>query len=171
MRSTSSDSIGLHVVDLHLFACAAALVAGACAGLLPKGRPAHRSAGQLYVVATVVYCLSSFFIYTSTGQLTFFHAVSVQNLALVSAGMAMPRLMRHRAPNWRVWHLRFMAYSYVALVATGLRFALPLVSGGGRSVVAILAFVVVPVGAWVWVERALVATWRSPRMAESETRA
>lgn len=159
------------MVDLHLFACAAALVAGACAGLLPKGRPAHRSAGQLYVVATVVYCLSSFFIYTSTGHLTFFHAVSVQNLALVSAGMAMPRLMKQRAPDWRVWHLRFMAYSYVALVATGLRFALPLVSGGGRSVVAIVAFVVVPVGAWLWVERALVATWRSPRMPEAETRA
>lgn len=171
MRSTSSDSIGLHVVDVHLLACAAALVAGACAALLPKGRPAHRSAGQVYVASTVVYCLSSFFIYTSTGQLTVFHAVSVQNLALVSAGMAMSRLMRHRAPDWRVWHLRFMAYSYVALVATGLRFALPLVSGGGRSVVAILVFVVAPVGAWLWVERALVAKWRPRRMTGAETRA
>lgn len=159
------------MIDVHLLACAAALVAGACAALLPKGRPAHRSAGQLYVVSTVVYCVSSFFIYTSTGQLTFFHAVSVQNLALVSAGMAMPRLMKQRAPDWRVWHLRFMAYSYVALVATGLRFALPLVSGGGRSVVAILAFVVVPLGVWLWVERALVATWRPLRMPETETRA
>ena len=156
------------MVDVHLLACASALVAGACAALLPKGRPAHRRAGRLYVVSTVVYCLSSFFIDTPTGHLTFFHVVAVQNLALVSAGMAMPRLRTHRAPNWRVWHLRFMAYSYVALVATGLRFALPLVSGAGRSVVAIVAFVVVPVGAWLWVERALVATWRPPRMPEAE---
>lgn len=159
------------MVDVHLLACTAALVAGACAAVLPKGRPAHRRAGQLYVLSTVVYCLSSFFIYTSTGHLTFFHAVSVQNLALVSAGLAMPRVMKPRAPEWRVWHLRFMAYSYVALVVTGLRFALPLVSGGGRSVVAILAFVVVPVGAWLWVERALVSKWRPLRMPEAETRA
>lgn len=159
------------MVELHLFACAAAVVAGACAALLPKGRPAHRGAGQLYVVSTVVYCLSSFFIYTSSGQLTFFHVVSVQNLALVSAGMAMPRMKRHTAPNWRVWHLRFMAYSYVALVVTGLRFALPLVPGGSRSVAATLAFVVVPVAAWLWVERAVVAKWSPRRMPVPETHA
>lgn len=144
---------------IHLSACVLALLAGAIIIIRPKGTPAHRALGLTYVGATVIYCGSSFFMYPSTGHLTPFHAISVQNLALVSVGVAFPRLLRRRVSTWYVWHLRFMLYSYVSLAVTGLRFTFPYLPQGNR-LVPVLAFVAIPLGSWVWIERRVLPAWR-----------
>lgn len=153
------------MTSLHLGACVVALVVGAFVAFMRKGTKLHRVLGRLYVGATVTYAISSFFMYPSTGRLTFFHAMSIQSAMLVFGGVALSRLLRIAVPDWRVWHLRLMLYSYVALVATGLRFTLPYVRPGSRIWPAIV-FVVVPICSWGWVERRVVPHWRTgPRPA------
>jgi hypothetical protein len=117
----------------------------------------HRALGSVYVGATFLYCSSSFFMYPSTGRLTPFHLIAIQNLVLVSCGVALPRFLRQRLTDWYAWYLRLMLYSYVALVATGFRFALPYFPHS--RVVPIIVFVVLPLGSWIWIERRLVPSW------------
>jgi len=107
------------MTTVHLIACVAAIIAGAIVVLRPKGTAAHRALGSVYVGATFLYCGSSFFMYPSTGRLTPFHLIALQNLFLVSCGVALPHFLRQRLADWYAWHLRLMLYSYVALVATG----------------------------------------------------
>lgn len=145
---------------LHLSACAAALVVGAIVAWLPKGTDLHRFLGRLYVGATVAYAGASFFMYPSTGRFTPFHAVSIQSVVLVGGGLALARVLRRRVRDWRVWHLRFMLYSYVALVVTGLRFALPYVATAGR-IGPVVMFVALPLCSWIWIERGVVPRWRA----------
>jgi uncharacterized membrane protein len=145
---------------LHVGACAVALVVGALVAFMGKGSHRHRVLGRVYVGATMTYAISSFFMYPSTSRLTFFHSISIQNAMLVAGGVALSRLLRIAVPAWRVWHLRFMLYSYVALVVTGLRFTLPYVLPGNRIWPAIV-FVVVPICSWGWVERRVVPHWRT----------
>ena len=118
----------------------------------------HRLVGITYVGATILCCLSSFAIYPSTGKLTPFHAIAVQNLLLVGAGVGLSRFLRHRVRDWYVWHLRLMTYSYVSLVATGLRFTMPVLPQS-RLVPAVI-FSVLPLACWLYVERRMVPFWR-----------
>jgi hypothetical protein len=60
-----------------------------------------------------------------------------------------------------------MLYSYVALVATGFRFALPYFPHS--RVVPIIVFVVLPLGSWIWIERRLVPSWHA-RLGVRSTR-
>ena len=147
------------MILVHVATCVVALVVGAAVALAPKGTPMHRALGLVYVAATLAYSGSSFFMYPSTGRFTPFHVIAIQSVALVSLGLALPRLFRHRVQEWYVWHLRFMLYSYVALVATGLRFVLPYFTPGNR-LVPILVFVALPLCSWVWIERRVVPRWR-----------
>lgn len=156
------------MTTIHLIGCVAAIVAGAIVVLRPKGTAAHRALGSVYVGATFLYCGSSFFIYPSTGRLTPFHLIAIQNLVLVSFGVALPRFLRQRFTDWYAWHLRLMLYSYIALVATGFRFALPYFPHS--RVVPIVVFVVLPLGSWMWIERRLVPSWHV-RLGGRSTRA
>ena len=149
------------MTTVHVGACLLALVAGALAAFARKGEFVHIVAGRLYVGATLIYGVSSFFLYPSTGQFTPFHAISIQNVAMVAVGIALPRLLKHRVKAWRIWHLRLMLYSYVALVVTGLRFAMPYGPPGNR-VLPGLAFMVLPLCSWLWIERRVVPRWRAP---------
>jgi len=148
---------------IHVGACLLALGAGALAAFVRKGELVHIVAGRVYVGATLIYAVSSLFLYPSTGQFTPFHAISIQNVAMVAAGMALPRLLKHRVKIWRIWHLRLMLYSYIALVVTGLRFAMPYGAPGNR-VLPGLAFMVLPLCSWFWIERRVVPRWRAPRV-------
>jgi uncharacterized membrane protein len=139
------------MTGVHLIACVAAIIVGAMVLVRPKGTAIHRALGFAYVVATFTYCGSSFFMYPSTGRLTPFHLISIQNLMLVSCGVSLPRFLRHRIPRWYAWHLRLMAYSYIALVVTGFRFVLPYFPQ--NRVIPILVFVALPLGSWFWIER------------------
>jgi uncharacterized membrane protein len=150
------------MTTIHLIACVAAIIVGAAVLIRPKGTAVHRALGYAYVGATYVYCGSSFFMYPSTGRLTPFHFISIQNLVLVSCGVSFPLFLRHRVRHWYVWHLRLMLYSYIALVLTGFRFAFPYVP---RSrAVPILVFVVLPLASWIWIERRVLPPWRARLM-------
>jgi len=146
--------------SFHLSACVVALVVGAFIVFLRKGNKVHRSLGRLYVGATMAYAVSSFFMYPSTGRFTPFHAISIQSAMLVVSGVALSRVLRSTVPDWQVWHLRFMLYSYVALVVTGLRFTLPYVLPGSR-IWPVVVFVALPLCSWGWVERRVVPHWRT----------
>lgn len=147
------------MTTIHVIACVAAIIVGAMVIMRPKGTAAHRALGFVYVVATFAYCGSAFFMYPSTGRLTPFHLISIQNLVLVSFGVSLPRFLRHRLRTWYAWHLRLMLYSYVALVVTGFRFAFPYLPR--NRVVPILVFVALPLGLWIWIERRLLPYWRA----------
>ena len=147
------------MTTVHLAACLFAIVVGGVVLLRPKGTARHRTLGFLYVGATFVYCGSSFFMYPSTGRLTAFHLISVQNLALVSGGVLVAGFGRRRIRTWYAWHLRLMLYSYVSLAVTGFRFALPYLPR--NRVLPILVFVGVPVSSWIWIERRVLPPWRA----------
>ena len=157
------------VTTIHVIACVAAIIAGGMVIMRPKGTAVHRALGFVYVGATFAYCGSAFFMYPSTGRLTPFHLISIQNLVLVSFGISLPRFFRRRLRTWYAWHLRLMLYSYVALVITGLRFVFPYLPR--NRVVPILVFVALPLGVWIWIERRLMPHWRArlaPRASISE---
>lgn len=48
-----------------------------------------------------------------------------------------------------------MAYSYIALIVTGVRFALPYLPQ--NRAVPTLVFVAVPFSSWIWIERRFVS--------------
>ena len=152
----------------HVNACLLALVVGGILAFARKGTPRHRLLGYIYVAATCGYAASSFFMYESTGQFTFFHAISIQNVVLVVGGVTFSRLLRGRVRNWPVWHLRLMLYSYLSLVVTGLRFTLPYVLPG-RRIWPFLVFVVLPLCSWRWIERRVVPAWRPGRESTAPT--
>jgi uncharacterized membrane protein len=147
------------MIRVHLAGCIAALLLGGLVAWLPKGTPVHRLLGWCYVLATVVYAGSALTIFPSTGHFTPFHAIAVQSFALVGLGIGAARAMSRRSTVWRIWHLRFMLYSYVALAATGLRFGLPYLAGGRAG--PILVFTVVPACSWWWIEHRVVKRWRT----------
>jgi uncharacterized membrane protein len=103
---------------LHIVASLGAVVAGLCVVVLDKGTARHRLVGKVYAALTYTLCGASFFIFETSGTFSVFHMVAIQNAALVTAGLAAARL-RNRLTGWVTWHLRFMMYSYLALVATG----------------------------------------------------
>lgn len=147
-------------VAVHVGASLVALVAGLLIIVLEKGTRIHRIIGKVYAGSIYVLCGVSFFIFEVTGTFSFFHVVSVQNILLVSAGLG-AIAFRSRVPDWPIWHLRFMLYSYLALVGTGtLQFVefLPF-----RAVALnVVVFIVVPlVVGFFWIERSI------PRWSEA----
>jgi uncharacterized membrane protein len=168
LGATGPDGATYHapVTKLHLWACVSALIAGAITLSRPKGTAAHRIFGLAYVGATILCCVSSLAMFPSTGQFTPFHAVAAQNLMLVGLGTGLSRYLRRRVRDWRVWRLRLMTYSYVSLVVTGLRFAMPVLPQG-RLVPAVI-FVAVPIACWIYIEQRVVPAWR-PRAANTSS--
>lgn len=108
------------MIAFHVAAAILALASGAGVVILEKGTSAHRSSGKVYVAALLALCFSGFFIYELTGGLTIFHALAIQGIALVSAGLFVPLFLREKLARWYVWHARFMLYSYISLVITGI---------------------------------------------------
>lgn len=141
---------------IHIVASIAAILSGLAVLYTTKGTSQHRLIGFLYLASTYTFCGASFFVHRTSGSFSIFHFVSVQNLLLVTVGVAMPRYLRSRAFDWRLWHLRLMSYSYISLIGTGLlQFFnyLPL-SEAPRFII----FIAIPmVSSWVYLER-----WATP---------
>jgi uncharacterized membrane protein len=151
------------MLTVHVVASIAAIVTGLGVLIAAKGTDRHRALGMIYVVATYVLCGSSFFVFQVSGRLSVFHMMSVQNALLVTAGVTLPRFLRQRVANWRVWHLRLMAYSYVALIGTGIVQFFPLLPF--TPAVRSMMFLVLPmIAAWTWIERRMVRHWRGAAM-------
>jgi uncharacterized membrane protein len=108
------------MLSLHIAASIAALISGFAVLRATKGTSRHRLLGFLYVGSMFTLCVASFFVHRTSGHFSIFHYVSIQNLLLITAGLAMPRYFKRRSFDWRLWHLRLMVYSYISLVGTGL---------------------------------------------------
>nr|AAK56318.1 hypothetical protein [bacterium] len=105
---------------LHIVASIAALISGFAVLRATKGTSRHRLLGFIYVTSMYTLCIASFFVHRFSGHFSIFHYVSIQNILLITAGLAMPRYFRRRSFDWQLWHLRLMIYSYISLVGTGL---------------------------------------------------
>ncbi len=104
---------------VHVAASVSALLLGGTVLALRKGTPRPVLAGWLYTASMVVLGLSSFGIYEVSGSFSIFHAITIQGLVFVSAGIVCARFLRKRLGEWQVWHARFMVYSYITLAVTG----------------------------------------------------
>ena len=108
------------MIAFHVVASLLGIIVGLGVFSLRKGTARHRQAGWIYAVCLYAVSGSGFFIQEVTGSLSVFHWFSVQAIILVSAGLAIPLFLRARVPDWPAWHLRFMSYSYITLVITGV---------------------------------------------------
>ena len=98
----------------HLAAAMAALVLGAVVIGLAKGTPFHRMIGAGYVAAMIIVNLSALAIYRLTGHFEAFHALALLSLAVLARGVLAALIRR---PGWLSIHFRYMAWSYVGLLA------------------------------------------------------
>ncbi len=105
---------------LHIAASLVAIISGLAVLRATKGTSRHRLLGFTYAGSTYSLCFASFFVHRISGHFSVFHLVSIQNLLLVSAGLAIPRYLKSSIFDWRLWHLRLMVYSYISLIGTGL---------------------------------------------------
>ncbi len=113
----------------HLLFSLLALALGAVVLLLPKGTRWHRTWGQGYVWAMVGVVGTSFAMYNLTGRVTPFHFAALISGASIVGGM-WTVLGRRPKKYWIAAHARWMAWSYVGLVAalfaeTTTRFIMP----------------------------------------------
>jgi uncharacterized membrane protein len=106
---------------------ASLLFGGAVVGMR-KGTLPHRVAGWLYVVAMLLLCVTSFWIYELFESFGPFHACAIVSLVSIVGGMCAPLFRHWIGQAWLEVHYKFMLWSYVGLVmATGSHFFEPLV--------------------------------------------
>ncbi len=149
------------MILLHTASAILAILSGLAILMLRKGTTKHRRIGKVYVTSIVAMCFLSWFIRKiNDGAFSIFHLISIQTLLFVTAGLAFLRL-RASTRHWYVWRLRFMLYSYVTLVVTGITQAfeyLPFTSDLANAVV----FIQVPaVLGWFLIEFRGVPEWRT----------
>ena len=147
------------MIVFHTGAAILAILCGLLVLCLEKGTATHKMVGKIYAAAILALCVFSVFIHEINGGFSIFHLISVQATFFVVAGLV-PLFLRGKVAYWYVWHLRFMLYSYVTLVVTGIAQAfeyLPFESDALNAVV----FLQVPglVG-WALIEWRGVPRWR-----------
>ncbi|HLH88836.1 MAG TPA: DUF2306 domain-containing protein [Xanthobacteraceae bacterium] len=98
----------------HIAAAMAALVLGTIVIGATKGTPFHRTIGAGYVAAMLIVNLSALAIYRLTGHVEAFHGLALLSLTLLTRGFVAALIRR---PGWLPVHYRFMAWSYVGLLA------------------------------------------------------
>jgi uncharacterized membrane protein len=103
---------------LHVALAILALLAGATVALLPKGEPAHRRLGWVYVVSMVGVNLTALSIYRLLGVFGPFHWAAAFSLMTVVAGIIPVRRRTNRFWIWR--HAYWMTGSYVGLWAAAV---------------------------------------------------
>jgi uncharacterized membrane protein len=101
---------------IHMGFAVAALVIGGAVVWLPKGTRVHRLLGQLYALCMIGVLVTSFMIYGLVGGWGPFHFAAVISAVTLAAGLV-PAILRWPRGTWIVWHLQFMSYSYLGLVA------------------------------------------------------
>ncbi|CAN5628743.1 hypothetical protein BH24ACT22_BH24ACT22_13860 [soil metagenome] len=147
------------MVIIHTGAAIFAILCGILVLILEKGTSTHKMIGKIYATAILTLCVFSIFIQEINGGFSIFHLISIQTTVFVIAGLC-ALLLRNKLEHWYVWHLRFMLYSYVTLVVTGIAQAfeyLPFESGLLNAVVFIQAPAFV---GWALIEFRGVPRWR-----------
>ncbi|MEQ9812589.1 MAG: DUF2306 domain-containing protein [Azospirillaceae bacterium] len=90
-------------IAAHALAALAALVLGLAQFALPKGTPAHRWTGRVWVVLMVAVALSSFFIHT-IGMLGPFSAIHLLSIfTLFALAMAIRAIRRGAVASHKGW--------------------------------------------------------------------
>lgn len=101
-------------VQIHLVSVLGLAALGAWTLMRPKGTPAHRATGRVWMVLMVVAALSSFLIPATVlpvvGPFGAIHGLSVVVLAMVAAAIWAARAGRIRA------HRRFVVGLYVGAI-------------------------------------------------------
>ena len=148
------------LVFLHTVTAVTAILCGVPILYLRKGSISHRRIGRVYVAAILAMCLLSVFIRDlRDGSFSVFHVITMQTVAFLTAGVVSLTL-RNRIGSWFVWHARFMLYSYVTLIVTGIAQAfeyLPFDSDLANAIV----FIQLPaVLGWILVEFRGLPAWR-----------
>ncbi len=123
----------------HLSFAAFGLVAGAVQFLRRKGDRIHRALGYAYVYGMIVANATALLLYRFTGSFNVFHAGAIVNFACIIAAM-IPVLRMPRAPDWMAKHYRWMAGSYIGLVAAAsTEFSVRVLPLGSRGAVWLVA--------------------------------
>ena len=147
------------MIFFHTGAAILAILCGLLVLLLEKGTATHKMIGKIYATVILALCTFSVFIHEINGGFSIFHLISIQATVFVVAGLV-PLFLRDRLEYWYVWHLRFMLYSYVTLVVTGVAQAfeyLPLESDLLNAVVFLQAPALI---GWALIEFRGVPRWR-----------
>ena len=108
------------VISIHIGSSVLAIISGAFVLLLNKGDRWHIILGRVYAVSMITLAAVSFGIYEVTGSFYIFHAISIQSLFFTLAGLCLSRFLRTQISQWIIWHGRFMVYSYITLIVTGI---------------------------------------------------
>jgi hypothetical protein len=104
--------------------------------------------------------LSWFIREINDGAFSIFHLISIQTLLFIAVGLAflfLGRPIRH----WYVWHLRFMLYSYVTLIVTGIAQALEYLPFTSDVVNAVVFLQIPAVVGWFLIEFRGTPRWRA----------
>jgi uncharacterized membrane protein len=104
---------------VHLFTVVPAVPLGAYVLWRPKGGAAHRMLGRVWAGMMMVTALSSFWLQSLTGGLSFIHLFSVLTLVSIPLGVWQARRGNMRA------HMNAMRGVYAGLIAAGLMAAAP----------------------------------------------
>ncbi|WP_163931274.1 DUF2306 domain-containing protein [Paraferrimonas sp. SM1919] len=102
----------------HFFSALFALIIGLWLLTIKKGTRWHKNLGYGYWFAMLALNVSALSLYQRDGQFGPFHIAAVLSLLTLIAG-AVPAL-RRKPKHWLAMHWRFMAWSYVGLVAGAL---------------------------------------------------
>lgn len=148
------------MIVAHTATAVIAILCGLLIVLLRKGSSTHRTIGRVYTVSILAMVILSVPIrQVNDGAFSIFHLISIQTAILVAAGLSM-LVLRARIRQWYVWHARFMLYSYVTLLVTGIAQAfeyLPFTS----DVLNAIMFIQVPaIAGWVLIEFVGMPRWR-----------
>jgi uncharacterized membrane protein len=101
---------------IHAALAATGIVTGAVQLLRPKGSPIHRALGYAYVYGMIASDAAAMLLYRFTGSFNIFHAGAILNFACIVAAM-IAVIQRPRAPDWMARHYRWIAGSYLGLIA------------------------------------------------------
>ena len=107
----------------HTAAAVIALILGPVLFLRVKGDKPHRQFGYAYVAAMLVVCLAGLPMRGFMGTISPFHVLAIVSLVTVTAGL-IAAIVSARSRGGRdgmlYAHMKFMAWSYIGLVAAGL---------------------------------------------------
>lgn len=107
----------------HTGAAVIALILGPVLFLRVKGGKSHRQLGYAYVAAMLVVCLAGLPMRGFMGTISPFHVLAIVSLVTVTAGLIgalVSANSRSGRPGMVHAHMKFMAWSYIGLVAAGL---------------------------------------------------
>ncbi len=104
--------------------------------------------------------LSWFIREINDGAFSIFHLISIQTLLFIAAGLAF-LFLRRSIRHWYVWHLRFMLYSYVTLIVTGIAQAFEYLPFTNDVVTAVVFLQIPAVVGWFLIEFRGIPRWRA----------